>query len=432
MNAFCFAPRFALRKSLRQRGTGWATRRMLIKVPRWEPSFVPMSPWVGNPVLGFIMLLVGETGHQDMSLQRSCSTCFSHFVCACALLFWPLLGLGQASANFIGSENCKVPYSGADSTFTDGSNDPSDASEESSKDGGENTKFKLTSDKSTYNRGEWFPLRVSLTEQDAELQAEPASCPILCLRQRSPDGWTRIDEIQPLAVKGCKHFSLGRTAGDWQSGFEIDSGANSRWGGLGEHAFQVFQVARAADDKEVHITSSNVLRVQIADPEKMPRKWGPHVKGIAADVTLDKDTFRVGEEVPLHIAIENFDAEGSVYGGDPTWDPCLVIGLKVLDARGQVLTPNDRLPPRSYCMGHGRSPMLYAKGKLIPLERSLGAQGWLPNHPGTFIIVVTWMPLITADDEPPNDYGRSNSNSSAMAQAVATIRVTGNESSPTP
>lgn len=325
-----------------------------------------------------------------------------------------------------------MPDSNGDLTFNNDPNDPSHATEESSKDGVENTKFKLTSDKTTYNRGEWFPLRVSLTQQDAALQTEPESCPALCLRQRSPNGWTRIDEIQPLAFKGCKHFSLGRLAGDWQSGFEIDSGASSRWEGLGEHAFQVFQVARAADDKEVHITSSNVLRVQVADPEKMPRKWGPRVKGIAADITLDKDTFRLGEEVPLHIAVENFDAEGSVYGGDPTWDPCWVIGLKVLDTRGQVLTTNDRFPPRSLCMGHGRSPMLYEKSKFIPLERSLGAEGWLPNHPGTYIIVVTWAPLITASDEPPNDYGRSNSTCGAIAQALATIRVTGNETSPTP
>ena len=378
------------------------------------------------------MWVVQEGGHQDMSLRRCCSTRFPTFVCVCALLLCPLLGFGQAGISFIGSPNCNVPEFGADLTFANGPDDSSHASEESSKDGVENPKLKLTSHKRTYNRGEWFPLHISLAQQSAELQVEPESCPVLCLRQRSPDGWTRIDEIQPLAFKGCQPIAPGRTLGDWQSGFEISSGANSRWDGLGEHTFQVFQVARAADDKEVHIASSNVLRVQIADPETMPRKWGPRVKGIAADITLDKDTFRLGEEVPMHLAVENFDAEGSVYGGDPTWDPCWVVGLQVLDIRGQVLTPNERFLHRSFCMGHGRSPMLYPKGKFVPLERSLGAEGWLPNHPGTFIIVVTWAPLITAGDEAPNDYRHPDPNSRATAQASATVRVIGNETSPRP
>jgi hypothetical protein len=53
----------------------------------------------------------------------------------------------------------------------------------------------------------------------------------------------RIDEVQPLAFKGCSQAALGYESGDWKSGFDLDSGANSRWEGIGQHEFEVFQLA---------------------------------------------------------------------------------------------------------------------------------------------------------------------------------------------
>jgi hypothetical protein len=40
------------------------------------------------------------------------------------------------------------------------------------------------------------------------------------------------------------------------------------------------------------------------------------VNGVAADLTLNKNRYHVGENVPLHIALENMDAKVPVTGAD--------------------------------------------------------------------------------------------------------------------
>ena len=58
---------------------------------------------------------------------------------------------------------------------------------------------------------------------------------------------------------------------------------------------------------------SHKLTVQIDDPALIPRKWQGKVKGVGVDVTLGKDAYQLGGDVPLHIAIENFNAPVPIY-----------------------------------------------------------------------------------------------------------------------
>ena len=88
--------------------------------------------------------------------------------------------------------------------------------------------FELTAQKALYYKGELFPLRLSRAHADTHTGAREDQCPTLYLRQRSPDGATRIDELQPLAFRGCEMHVLGHEPGDWKSGFDVDSGAMSR------------------------------------------------------------------------------------------------------------------------------------------------------------------------------------------------------------
>lgn len=275
-------------------------------------------------------------------------------------------------------------------------------------------RFALTSDRSTYYEGEHFSVRVALFQPDPEARSNEEICPTLYLRQRSPDGETRIDEVQPLAFKGCRNIVLGHQPGDWHSGFDLDSGANSKWAGIGEHALEVLQLVDSPDNGPIRFVSSNVLRIQLADPSAIQRKWGPRLKGVAADITLDKEAFRVGEDVPLHMAVENFDAEVPVYSGDPRWDPCSVVSLEVRDASGHPLPSSERFPSFSICTGHGFGPKPYAKGKVVPLERTLGGEGFLPNHAGKYTVVVTWVPCAGA---------KADLKPYAVVHAVATINV---------
>lgn len=289
--------------------------------------------------------------------------------------------------------------------------------------------FQLTSDKSTYYQREWFSVHVFVDHTGSEEHLEEASCPILYLRQRSPDGKTRIDEVHPIAFKGCRSTVLGHQQDDWQSGFELDSGANSRWEGVGEHTFQVFQLAGSADDPQLRFVSSNVLRIQIADPSTLSRRWGSRVKGIAADISLDKDTYRLGEDIPLHLAIENFDADVPVYSGDPVWDPCAVIRIEVQNAAGRAIDETERTGD-GVCTGHGAGLRLYAMGNVVSMEKSLRSERWLPNHPGTFTIVVTWAPCMGPTEDVSGPGIRAmpfKCSEDAIARASATIHIVGSD-----
>ena len=209
---------------------------------------------------------------------------------------------------------------------------------------------------------------------------------------------------------------------DWQSGLQLYSDATGR-GVPGEYTFEVFQVAASSDDSQIRPAQSNILHIQIADPSTIPRKWGPKVKGLAADVTLDKDTFRLGEDVPLHIAIENFGAEVPVSSAIPMVPS--VVEIEVRDAEGQPVPISGRFhDPFNYV---GRyAAMRYPKGEVVPLERTLWRDGWLPNRSGTYTVVVTWA---TWDDS-KNESASSGSTRLgpapapyATARATATIHI---------
>jgi hypothetical protein len=192
---------------------------------------------------------------------------------------------------------------------------------------------------------------------------------------------------------------------------------------LGEHELQVLQLAGSADDETLHFLSSNILRVQLADPATIQRKWGLSVRGVAADVTLDKTTYKLGEDVPLHLAVKNFDAQGEVYADDPVWDPCSALSLQVFTEAGQPLSPEEKFPASRRCMGHGRGLIEYEKGKVVPLEWSLGSKGELPNRPGTYTVVVIWNPVISP--APLKTVWPPDPKLTVRVQAVATIHIEG-------
>jgi len=288
--------------------------------------------------------------------------------------------------------------------------------------------FVLSSDKSTYNQGESFSLRLALAQPGSLSSSEEQKCPALYLQVRSPDGFTRLDEADPRSFNGCPNSAVGVQPGDWRSGFEINSGVRNKWGSIGENSLEVFQLVSSVDG-QLHFLSSNTLQIHIADPSALARKWGPHTKGIAVDVSLDKDTYKVGEDVPLHIALENFDSEVPVFGASPVWDPCSVVRVQVQDLQGRLVSENERYHDRFPCMGGGPiGPKLYAKGEFFSLEQRIRGQGWLPNRPGVFTVVVDW-PTSTG----PADYEAMRDPPSAItpyvvARATATFRIVDGES----
>lgn len=207
---------------------------------------------------------------------------------------------------------------------------------------------------------------------------------------------------------GCHPYWPGRQKGNWNTGFPIEGGAGSHWEGLGEHQFQLFEQIQTQGGTGPTFRHTQILTLQIADPSKISRKWGPRVNGVAADVSLDKTTYQLNEDIPLHLAVENFNAADSVRASDPLWDPCSAISIRVLDAHGNPLPANSR-QGMNLCRGHGFGPNKeFSQGKLYPIERSLTNEGWLPKEPGTYTIVVTWTPLIAPSHERTSVEARAN------------------------
>lgn len=253
--------------------------------------------------------------------------------------------------------------------------------------------FVLSSHKPRYYQDEMFTLHVGLADS-AGAPPSGKECPTLFLRERSPDGSTRFDEVRPTAFKGCETFTLGADRNtDWQSGIEVDSGMRTRWSGIGEHSFELFQLVGSPRDARIRFVRSNKVTLQIDDPALIARNWQGKANGVGVDVTLDKDAYKLGEDVPLHIAVENFDAPVPVYATSPVWDPYPAIGVEIRDAAGRPLPENERFAMQTFWTGHGLGPMIFLPGKLVTIERTLVGQGWLPNRPGLYTVVVTWCTL---------------------------------------
>jgi hypothetical protein len=135
----------------------------------------------------------------------------------------------------------------------------------------------------------------------------------------------------------------------------------------------------------------------------------------------------LGEDIPLHIAIQNFDAPVPVYYADPVLDPCGLIQIEVRDIYRRTLAREERVMSHSVCMDHGFGPKLYPKGQIVPLERSLKRKGWLPNRPGTYMIVVTWAPSTSAANDSSVTSAPLTLVPYAVAEANATIDIVESE-----
>ena len=292
---------------------------------------------------------------------------------------------------------------------------------------GEPPAFKIGADKTAYDEGEWFPLRVSLdlaNPAGQQFRPDDVECPVMYLRERSPDGGVRLDEITPRNFKACKQHPFNREAsGDWDKGFEVESGALSRWQGNGQHSFQMFTLMSPAGDGAIRWAASNVLRLDVIDPATLARKWGPTVRSLHIDLTLDKDTYRVGEEIPLHLAIEALDPELPVLTWDEVWDPCMAVGVRVLDDKGVQVPDSELFSLTSPCMGHGFGPRPIAAHKIVPVERLLGAMGGLPKQPGIYTIVAIWSANVGVKIDPEKIIQSPDANSCVQARTTAIIHI---------
>jgi len=250
--------------------------------------------------------------------------------------------------------------------------------------GKEGVSLVLLQDSKTHYPGQQIEVAGSASEPGALLGSNQQTCPVVLQRTRSPEGDTRWDW---LGNNWCKPEHIAGDGPNREVALRFDSGQDSRWGGLGDHSISLIQLLPPGENGEIRMVESNTVHLDIADNTTMPRRWGPQVKGIAVDVTLDNHTFELGEDIPLHIAMENFSADAPVVGPTPIWDAGFVVGIAVRDA---CQNPIKRSGGKLYT-GHGRM-LPYAKGVVVATERTLKNEGLLPAEPGTYSVTVTWCP----------------------------------------
>lgn len=237
-------------------------------------------------------------------------------------------------------------------------------------------------------------------------------CPKLLVWQRAPDGRTTLEEATPENFRGCpSSWWFPHPHGGWRSGFEMSLSGQS-----GENRVQVFARLARSGSGPSHIVKSGILYIPMIDPLTIPRKWS-RTNGLGANIALDKDTYRVGEDIHLHAAVANFNAPAPVFSLF-SFGP---IQFDVLDAEGHALPENERFYGVPQTISTPPPPAI-AKGTIVPLEVNLRHKGWLPNRPGTYTVVMTWSPSTNYFDPHTPDYYKGFL-PFATVQARATIHI---------
>jgi len=244
--------------------------------------------------------------------------------------------------------------------------------------------LELTSNRATYYDGERVSLHVRAEGPADLLPVDSRSCLSLFQRSREPQGFTRYDAILPPNT--C-NASVGEGPGSNRVvEMEFDGGHPTHWGGHGEHRIDLAYVAPPGAHEGAFFARSNTLHLAMADASLIARTWGPQTNGVAADITLDQSTYALGQDVALHVAVENFDSAVGVFaraGGCTN-----IVEIEVRTAGGLAV---EGLGPNVLrdCSDLGGLPggrAEYARGKVVTQELTLRDLGLLPDQPGSYTV----------------------------------------------
>ncbi len=272
----------------------------------------------------------------------------------------------------------------------------------------------LDSPKSVYDTGEDLPLHLSLTGLDPSTPITPFGCPTLFRSVRDPSGFTRLDEITPTHIDhpepGFSIHLVTQCADPRHPTplldhleIDLDPGYLEPPTAL---TFTSFALAPSPPNGELPLVPSNAVSIHFQDPATIDRTWGPTRDGVRVDLTLDKRTYSLGEDIPLHIAAQVLSGTRPVYSEPDTrrlgFDRPFpeAFHLTITDASGNTVgdsrTPNLWLEP-----GSSGGPIVCPKpiepAKVLPLEASAKRLNLLPREPGTYRLLVSWSPYLQSD-----------------------------------
>jgi hypothetical protein len=259
--------------------------------------------------------------------------------------------------------------------------------------------LQVAADETTFFPDERLRLRVSLEELAPAVAEAGKTCPVLLQRTRFVSGLTQYVQLGGDKDFGCRVLESrvedSRRYLTLQVTRYIPSFAT-----LGENSIQFFQFTSPDNSGWNLVAASNEFRYRVADAKTIARGWGPQVKGLAIDLTLEKKTYWPGGEIPIHMAVGNFGASQPI-----SIFTCGYATVTLRDVDGQQVPPYGE--SGLGCVGNGREPPPLTIGQTRPIERSFEA----PRQPGTYTLTASWTAypsrggsspgLVQADD--PNE-----------------------------
>lgn len=253
----------------------------------------------------------------------------------------------------------------------------------------------LFAPKTTYDDGENVELRV----HPGTPVTSDGKCPVLFQTVRDSTGTVLWEITNPRLVNsasGCVAYSSW--GGKWW-GPKDEYPGELRLNGvlgqisLGKRTVTVSELAGTGPDGELRLVPSNPVTLTVVDPATIQRSWGKTEAGVRADLTLDNLTYTVGQDVPLHLAIEVVSATRPLYSMPSTGGVCppdYTVHVEKEDgSRPEFFQQPNMMIDEVVCVaGYRRKPL--EQGKIVALEDTLSHLWLLPSQPGVYKISVSW------------------------------------------
>lgn len=278
--------------------------------------------------------------------------------------------------------------------------------------------LKVSAPKSTYFPREHMLLVVNATAGDS-FPGPGSPCPFFQQRIRYPNG---VIQYVPMAGGDarCKIIPAYRSGSAGSSALEVTLLANV-YRELGDYQIQFLQYDPPGSQNSWRLLAeSDRFTYRLDDSYKVERTWGPPVKGLAANIALDKTNYSLGEDVPLHLALKNISVPDRSFHVQLCTDAVIT----VRDQSGHKIEPTG---DQEFCSQNGTYNPYFPPGDLIPTEHSLKLMGLLPSKPGTYTIESTW----TMYPKPPGAKGMYSRNKdvgdsyAVVSSAPVTFLITG-------
>jgi len=129
--------------------------------------------------------------------------------------------------------------------------------------------------------------------------------------------------------------------------------------------------------------------------------WGDEQNGVRIGISSDKPNYQLGEDILIHVLLENVTASRPVFGEPfrprPAYDSELGgVQIAVLDEDGPLpVRLDDSIIIGRLGGGPSICPAPFLPGVPVTLDRNLRRIGLLPPNPGTYKIVAIWKPYTT-------------------------------------